>query len=188
MMTYRIAAAVFAAACLAALPAEVRAQQGFGPSVEASLGIYRGRGGNFAERGGPVLDAVLTVPMRRQSAGSVVAGIATGVTGPLASDLVCAVGPAGECVPDYPTFLSVAVVGGVQRRIIGGNSARLLAGPAFHQAADGGAALGLQVRGDVARPLFFRTALVASLRGDLLPRYQGDRLGFAAFGLGLRIQ
>jgi len=131
---------------------------------------------------------VLAIPLRRDGTGAVVAALTGGVTGPLGEDLDCTLGPADECIPEFPTFLSVAAVAGVQRQLGDGSSARVMAGPGFYAASDGDAALGVQARADVARRIFFRTALVASVRGDLLPSYQGETLRFAAFGLGFRIQ
>jgi hypothetical protein len=185
-MTIRTAV-LLAAACVAALPADVFAQRGTGLSVEASAGMFTGGGGTFSERGGPALDLVLSVPVRREWAGSVVAGLTAGLNGPLGMDLDCPVGAWGECIPAFPTFASVAAVAGVQRQMAGGTVARVLAGPAFYHAVDGDAAAGLQARVDAARPILPHTSLVASVRGDMLPRYQGERLNFAAFGLGLRI-
>jgi hypothetical protein len=84
--------------------------------------------------------------------------------------------------------VTLGAVAGVQRTIGAGLSARALAGPTYFQAADGDDTFGLQGRLDVAKPLFFHTALVASVRGSLLPRYEGETLSYATFGLGLRIQ
>jgi hypothetical protein len=187
MMTYRTAAVLLAAVCAAALPAHLSAQRGFGPSIEGSLGAYRGAGGNFVERGGVAMDAVVSVPVSRTPAGSLVVGLAAGVTGPLAKDLDCVNGPNGECIQDYPTFASVAALAGLQRSFGGGFSARALAGPAVYYAAGGDRALGLQGRADVATPVFGHVAVVASVRGNVMPDYQGAPLRFAAFGLGLRI-
>jgi hypothetical protein len=188
MMTYRTAAVLLAAACAATLPANLSAQRGFGPSIEGSLGAYRGAGGSFVERGGVAMDIVLATPVSRAPAGSVLVGLAGSITGPLAKDLDCVNGPNGECIPDYPTFGSVAAVAGMQRSFGGGFSARALAGPAVYYAAGGDRALGLQGRADVASPVFGHVALVASVRGNVLPDYQGAPLRFAVFGLGLRIQ
>ena len=76
----------------------------------------------------------------------------------------------------------------MQQAIGGGFSARALAGPAHFQGEERKNAFGLQGRLDVARPLFFHTAVVASVRGSVLPRYEGETLSYTAFGLGLRIQ
>lgn len=180
---------VLAAACIATLPdAATAQQQTFGPSLEAGAGLFLGGGGTFEQRGGPTIDAVVAVPLARTSAGTLVGALTGGISGPLSYDLVCAHAPNGGCVPDYPTFASIGAVAGVQRALGESRSVRALAGAGFYQDVDGPGAMGLQGRVDVAQRLVFRASLVASVRGAVLPRYQGEALSFAAFGLGLRIQ
>jgi ABC-type amino acid transport substrate-binding protein len=187
MMMIQRALLVFLAAGAAALPADAAAQR-FGPSVEASLGVSTGGGGLYAHRTGGAMDAVLAMPIAGNDRGTVVLGLTGTANGPVAVDDICMVGPDAECMDDYPTFMSLGVVAGVQRRLGASLSSRVLAGPAYYQSVDGDDTFGVQGRVDVAKPLLFRTAIVASLRGSLLPRYEGESLHFAAFGLGLRIQ
>lgn len=184
----RFSLLTLALACAAALPPDAAAQRRFGPSVEASLGISAGGGGTYYHRTGGAMDAVVAIPVAGTRDRTWVAGVTGTANGPVAVDDVCLVGPNDTCVPDYPTFVSLGVLAGVQSRLGRGFSSRVLAGPAYYQAVDGGDTFGLQGRVDVAKPLVFRTALVASVRGAVLPRYEGETLRFAAFGLGLRIQ
>lgn len=185
----RLALLSLALACAAATSADAAAQQArFGPSVEAGLGISAGAGGRFTHRVGGAMDAVLAVPLRQTASGTVMLAVTGTGNGPVAVDDVCVIGPGGECLEDYPTFMSLGLAAGVQRRQASGLNTRLLAGAAYYQAVDGPDTWGLQGRVDVARPLVFRTAIVASVRGTLLPRYEGETLSFAAVGLGLRIQ
>lgn len=186
-MMNRRTLAVLAALCTAAVPAAAQ-QQSFGPSAEAGLGLFVGGGGAYFRRGGPAVDAVLAVPLGRASAGTIVAGVTASVSGTMGGDLVCAPDPEGNCLDDYPAFFALGAVAGVQRQIRSGLSGRALAGPAYYQSADGPNVFGFQARLDVAKPLVFHTALVASLRGAVLPSYQGQALGLTSFGLGLRIQ
>lgn len=190
MMIRRVFAVLSAAVCTATLPAHAQLQQQkpFGPSVEASAGLFVGGGGSFDQRGGPTIDAVLAMPVGRAGTGTVVAGLTGGISGPLAYDLVCTQGPDNTCIPDYPAFASIGAVAGVQRAIGSTTSARALAGAGYYQDIDGPGTVGLQGRVDVAQRLIFRTSLVASVRGAVLPRYEGQTLSFAAFGLGIRIQ
>jgi hypothetical protein len=183
MMISRILAVLLVAAAPAAAAA-----QGFGPSIDASAGVFAGDGGAFLRRGGPAIDGVLAVPLGRAAGGTLVAGVTAGISGSMGGDLICEPDPHGACKADYPTFASVGAVAGVQRRLGSGLSARALAGPAYYQAVDGPDALGVQGRIDVAKPLFSRLALVGSLRAALLPEYEGESLRFAAVGVGLRIQ
>jgi hypothetical protein len=177
-----------ALACAAAVSVDAAAQARFGPSVEASLGVSTGGGGMFAHRTGGAMDAVLAVPLRQTSSGAVILALTGTANGPVAVDDICVVAPNDGCLEDYPTFMSLGLAAGVQRRLGSGLSTRVMAGPAYYQAVDGSDTFGLQGRVDVARPLVFRTAIVASLRGAVLPRYEGETLRFAAVGLGLRIQ
>lgn len=189
MSTPRNLAVLVFAACAAVLSTTAAAQQAFGPSADVSVGVFVGSGGSFADRGGPALDGIIALPLGQARSGTLVGGVTGGISGPLMmGDLVCRAGPNNTCIPNYPTFVTVGAVAGVQRAIGSGMSARALAGPAYFQDADGGDTFGLQGRVDVAKRLVLRTALVASVRGSLLPRYEGSTLSYATFGLGLRIQ
>lgn len=178
--------AVLLTACVAASPAA--AQQAFGPSLEASAGLFAGAGGTFEQRDGPAIDAVLAVPLARTDAGTVVAGLTGGISGPLTHDLICRQGPDDRCIPDYPTFASIGAAAGLQRGLTSTLSARAMAGAAVYQDVEGPSVLGLNGRLDVAQRLIHRVSLVASARGAVLPRYEGQALRFAAFGLGIRVQ
>ena len=188
MMTIQRTFFVLLAAGAAVLPSGVSAQR-FGPSVEASVGASAGGGGTYTNRAGGAMDAVLAMPVASTSSSTYVLGITGTANGPITGTDVCVVGPEAECLDSYPTFMSLGMVGGVQRRLSPMLSARVLAGPAYYQSVDGDDTFGLQGRVDVARatPLP-RTALVASLRASLLPSFEGEALTSAAFGLGLRIQ
>jgi hypothetical protein len=186
MMRHRTFALVLAAACAAA-PVTGVAQDVFGPSADVSAGVFVGAGGTFHQRGGPAVDVSVAVPFGRTRLGTLVAGATGGISGPLVMTDICRLGPNDTCMPSYPVFLTVGAVAGVQRAIGGGFSARALAGPTYFRSEDDHT-FGLQGRLDVARPVVFRIAVVASVRGSLLPRYQGETLSFATFGVGLRIQ
>ncbi|WP_420126129.1 hypothetical protein [Longimicrobium sp.] len=188
MMMHRALLGLVAAACVAAGPANAAAQKMFGPALEASFGVFAGAGGTFDARRGPALDMSVALPLGRMESGTLVGGVTAGISGPLSMTDICRVGPNDTCMPDYPVFFTLGAVAGVQQAIGAGFSARALAGPAYFQGAETKDAFGLQGRLDVARPLFFHTAVIASVRGSLLPRYEGETLSYTAFGLGLRIQ
>src|SRR5688572_20769922 len=95
------------AACALAAPPPASGQRAFGPSIEGGLGLWVGGGGSFDHRGGPAVDAVLAVPLGRTGAGTLVAGLTAGASGYGPRDLDCIMGPNGECVPDFPTFVTV---------------------------------------------------------------------------------
>ncbi|HEX2211207.1 MAG TPA: hypothetical protein VHG93_26220 [Longimicrobium sp.] len=180
--------ALFTAAFAIAAPITASAQS-FGPSVDFSVGVFAGAGGTFVDRGGPAMEGVLALPVARTSSGTVVAGVTGGVSGPLMmGDLICHVGPNDTCIPNFPTFVTAGAVVGMQRAVGTRLTARALAGPAYFQAVDGDDTFGLQGRLDVARRLIPHTAIVASVRGSFLPRFQGQTVSYATFGIGLRIQ
>ena len=188
IMTIRRTLALLAAAvCTTGTPLAAQ-QPSFGPSAEAGLGLFVGGGGEYYRRGGPAVDVVLAAPLTRSSNGTIVAGVTAGISGSMGGDLICEPDPEGICKPDYPAFFALGAVAGVQRQMGSGLSARALAGPAYYQSADGPNVWALQGRVDVAKPLLFHTALVLSLRGAVLPSYEGESLSFTALGLGLRIQ
>lgn len=183
---------LIAAAASLALPLAAVAQARFGPSVEASLGLSARGGGEYLERSGPALDAMMTVPVRGFAPG-VVAGLEGSIIGLPQRRVRCDTGASVEgpfpgCRERYPQFFSLGLLGGVQRDLGGGASARVLAGPAYYRARVGGDTFGLQGRVDVAAPLVSRLAVVFSLRGSLLPCFEGEMLHAAVGGLGLRIQ
>jgi hypothetical protein len=180
---------VLAAALMAAAAAPVAAQQPFGPALDASFGLGTGGGGDYFARGGGAADVSLALPVRHTSGGAIIVALTATGNGRMASDLECPVGRDGGCIPEYPTFGSVGVAAGVQHGLGASVSARAMAGPAYYRAVGGGDAFGLQGRLDVGRPTGLqRTAIVASVRGAMLPRFRGESLRFASFGLGLRIQ
>ncbi|HEX6038122.1 hypothetical protein [Longimicrobium sp.] len=183
----RLSLLSLAAACVALVSADATAQR-IGPSVEAGVGVSSGGGGEYIHRGGAALDGVIATPLVQTGSGAVLLAFTGTVNGPIAMEDVCVVAPDDACYAEYPTFVSLGVAAGVQRRLGSSASARVLAGPAYYQAVDGGDAFGLQGRVDVAKPILSRLVVVASLRGTVLPRYQGETLRFGAFGLGLRIQ
>lgn len=173
-----------AAVCVMGVPAA--AQQTFGPSVEGSVGLRYGSGGHYMNRAGAAVDVLATMPVARVAGGTVVGGLTGGVSGAMASELVCVADPQFACVPGFPTFVSVAALAGVQRSL-GSGSLRVLVGPGYYQAVDGPDVLGMQARIDVATPRFWRVSLIGSARTNVLPDYQNDVVRLNTFGIGLRI-
>lgn len=192
MIIQRTCLLLAGAVSLAILPADAAAQRRFGPSVEASLGISAGAGGEYVNRAGGSAEAIVTMPVSATSSHAFVVGLTGAANGPVAGDDIC-IGKIGggdeiTCLDRYPTFLSLGVVAGVQRPLGARLSSRILAGPAYYHSVEDGDTFGLQGRVDVAAPLALRTALVGSVRGAVLPDFRGETLRIVTFGLGLRIQ
>ena len=178
-------------ACGAMLAGETAAQQHLPVSTEASFGFRMGHGGAYASRSGAALDIVLGYRLRDTPAGTLIGGLNLRVQAPMTLD-ICRVLPGGECAPEFPAFFSGGALMGVQRGSARTASARVLAGPTYYLPLgsdhDAGGALGLQGRVDVSTPPWNHTAVVASLRHSVVPRFQGEAVGITSFGLGLRIQ
>ena len=156
--------------------------------MEASVGVGLGSGGDYDHRVGNAADLMLGLRLDDTAAGTVGGALSVGLNGAMAVDLGCRLRAEGDGAPAFPLLISGGALAGLERRYLQGAAARVLAGPAFYSAVDGGEAFGLQARVDIASPTFVRTALVASLRSILLPRFDGETLGVTALGLGLRIQ
>ena len=175
-------------ACVLARPTSAGAQRRPLLSLDASAGVGTGAGGKFRDPTGFALDALAAMRVRPAPAGAIVAGFAAAMQGMPSSGDDCLLTPSGECVPDFPLFYSAAALLGWEVAGVSGPSLRLLGGPAYYRADEGGAAFGLQGRLDVATPALLRVALVVSVRGTVLPNFRGDALGLAAAGLGVRLQ
>jgi hypothetical protein len=173
-------------ACACALPASAAAQRAR-PSLEATAGVSLGSGGGYVANAGPALDLLLSAPVGRTGAGTLVAALTGGIRGPIGGDDICVVAEDGGCRADFPGFVSAGAMAGLQRGSAAGGSARLLAGPAYFVSEDSGA-LGFQGRLDAATPPLFHVSLVASLGGVVLPSYAGEMLTMGSLAVGLRIQ
>lgn len=174
-----------AAAVLAPVAA---AQRPFPVSVDASLGLRMGSGGTYVDRGGAAADLMVGVNLGRAGAGTLVGAVTAGAQASMGGDLICLVGRNGECVPRFPVLLSTGVLVGFSRSSSSGATSRVLAGPAYFRDDHESRGLGMHGRVDVSTPPVLHTALVLSLRGAVLPRFQGETLGTTSLGLGLRIQ
>jgi hypothetical protein len=172
----------------AVLAPAATAQQPFPVSVDASLGVRTGSGGAYVNRGGAAAELMVGVNLGRSGAGTLVGAVTAGGQTPMNADLVCVLNHEGGCFPNFPVLLSVGALVGVSRPSASGFTTRVLAGPAYFRGENEGSALGLQGRLDVSSPPTLHTALVLSLRGAVLPGFQGETLGTTSLGLGLRIQ
>ena len=179
-------------ACGAMLAGQAGAQQHFPVFTEASFGFRVGHGGTYSARNGAAIDVVLGHRLRDTPAGTLVGGFNLGVQRQVYEVDCFLIDSDGECPPSFPAFLSGGALLGVQRGSARTASARILAGPTYYlplgSQHDAGGALGLQGRVDVSTPPWNHTAVVASLRHSMLPRFQGEAVGITSFGLGLRIQ
>jgi hypothetical protein len=98
--------------------------------------------------------------------------------------LDCAPAPGGGCVPWFPGFGAVSLLGGWESR---STNLRLLGGPGLVSSDDEEAA-GIVGRFDAALPLLEHISTVASLNALVVPSWNGDRFYHIAIGVGLRVR
>ena len=154
-------------------------------SIEASMGIGTGLGGPEARhRTGMAMDALVGVRVRDLSHGALVAGLAIGAQGAASRTDDCILTPGGGCLPSFPFLVWVGPLAGWQSPR---GRLRVLAGAASFQADEGGSTAGITARADAAVRALPHLAPVVSVRGAILPSYQGDMIGLLSVGVGLRI-
>ena len=184
---------------LAAAPAAGRAQGAQRPlSVDVGVGLGHGGGGGARNaRSGPAASALLAWHARKRPTGALVAGASASVQGPFPFDHDCIVPVGGgECLPDYPTFYSAALLGGWHAGQTGaGQGGRALLGPAMIWSSRerlGGrdrwaTTVGLQGRLDYATPMLRHAALVLWANGTFVPRLQRATYIMGSVGIGVRL-
>jgi len=96
----------------------------------------------------------------------------------------CLPAPEGGCVPWFPRFGAVSLLGGWESR---STNLRLLGGPAFVRSAGEGAA-GFAGRLDAALPLVGHISTAASLSTVAIPSWRGDRFYHISLGVGFRVR
>ena len=186
-MHLQLGCAIVVAAALAVGPRSAGAQQRPALAFDVNVGIGAAVGGTFDVRAGPTIDALLSGHVGLPRHGSVIAGLALGAQTPLDGSDVCRLAPGGGCVPNLPTLYSIAALAGWERGAARGASARLMAGPGYYW-SDDGKTFGLQARMDLSTPPIGPVALVASMRGAMLPSFHSEAIGLWALGLGLRVR
>lgn len=87
-------------------------------------------------------------------------------------------------MPVFPDFQVAGVLAGWQNQ---SGTLRLTGGPLYAWADLKPGAAAAQRRFDAAIPVLHRIALVASLRGTLIPSLEGDTFRLFAAGVGFRL-
>ena len=168
-------------------------------SLDATVGGgYGFGGGELYTRGGVALDALIGLRIRASGRSALLAGVSAGFQGPLAFGDVCHFGSRGQCLENFPILMPVAALAGWEGRTGTGTSPgatlRVLVGPSYvrfdgdDRAGHRGGAAGAQGRVDLATPPLGPVALVASLRGNVVPRFRDQTFAAWAAGLGLRLR
>jgi len=184
MTTYALTGAVLLAAL--AMPLAAEAQKTRAVSFDASFGFESVQtSGEYRNPDqGAAVDAMLAVRLGAAGPGAIVIGVSAGTPWAWSSTDICVPASIGGCVPTYPQLLKVGALIGWENTSM---NLRAMAGPAF-VSANGSRSLGFQSRLEGAAPISRRLALIASLRGTIVPNYRGDGLGAYALGVGVRIR
>jgi len=185
----KVLAGLLTCFALVVVPHPARGQQ-WPVSIEGTWGMGAGwAAGEYIDRtDGPQLALDVTVAARIKSTaggGGYVAALSGSAQG-APRDAMCIVRPGHTgCVPHFPDFSMLALHGGWESASTG---LRLTTGPVLLQDGHFREVFGWGARWNGAAPILARIGLVASLRGVLVPSYDGDPVGLLGFGLGLRIR
>lgn len=186
-MTIHALTGSLAAAVLAlALPLDAPAQQTRAASFDANFGVETvlASGEYRAPHRGSAVDGLLAMRLQGAGRGALLAGLSAGTPWAWTSTSICLPASTGGCIPTFPQFLKVGALLGWENA---GATLRAMSGPAYVR-ADGNQAFGLQGRVDGAAPISRHLALVASVRGTMIPNYRGDTFGVYALGVGIRLR
>lgn len=175
-----------AAALALALPLNAAAQQTRALSFDVNFGVETVRtSGEYRDpHQGSAVDALLAMRLRGAGRGALLAGLSAGTPWAWTSTSVCLPASNGECIPTFPQFMKAGALMGWENPTA---TLRAMGGPAYVR-ADGRQAFGLQGRVDGAAPISRHLALVASVRGTVVPNYRGDAFEVYALGVGIRIR
>jgi len=172
-------------------PLRANAQSARAVAIEMNVGPgYLFGGPEVLSRASIVLDGLLTMRLAKNGSSGLLAGISVGWQGPPPSGDRCVLDQAGRCLHDYPQFSTVGVLAGWTSaagrvRVLGGFASVRADTKDYPDRYD--YTVGLPVRVDCAVAKFSHLAVVASLRGTVLPRYRGNAYTLLASGLGFRI-
>ncbi len=175
-----------AVTCILALPVSSGAQQTRAFSLDVNVGreSVRTSGEYRSPQQGAAVDALLALRLGSTGRGAIIAGVSTGTPWAWTSTDICLRASNGGCIPTYPNFVRVGALAGWENQR---TTLRAMGGPAYIS-ADGKVAFGLQARVDGAVPIVQRFALVASVRGTMVPNYRGDAFQVYSIGLGIRLR
>lgn len=159
-------------------------------SIDATIGLSTGSGGRLPYYSSDGIAGEITLTFRphpeRETAG-VVAATVGGQSHFDGYGDKCVVNPeyGSGCLPAFPSFSHVGVLGGVEGQWPG-FAMRALAGPAFY-GGGGASGIGGQLHLDGAIG-FTHLAFVVAIRGCLVARVTGETLRSHSLEFGLRVQ
>lgn len=178
-----------AAVGLFAGPTPLIAQDRWPITLEAFVGGTRGHSDNDGRyrggRDGPWAEVLVGGRLHSDDRPGALIALSVGMHGVnrnITSD--CQPAPDGGCVPWFPGFGAVSLLGGWESR---STNLRLLGGPGFVRSEGEGAA-GFAGRLDAALPLVGHISMAASLSTLVVPSWKGDRFYQISLGVGFRVR
>ena len=174
-----------ALATIVAVPLVAQAPSPFSLDVSAGAGI--GRGGEPTGWHGGLAPAALIAWHLRSGGRPPLVALGADAQAALGGEDICRPAPGGGCAQDFPRLYAIGLLGGVEVPN-GDGSLRILGGPAFYWIEERGRTLGVQARVDFGSTEWRHLAFVMSVRGAVIPRFQGDFYTLGAFGFGLRLR
>lgn len=186
-----LVAALFAVSVCTGVPAAAQGAP-FVLKLDVNAGFGRTFGGGNRDVPAAVaFGAVLATPLRVQTHGVLVGGVALNYHWPLDNSTECTVlvsNPQQGCIPHYPKFTSVAaLVGWEFMRHPKMSGARFLVGPATFR-AEKKTTLGMQGRLDFTVMPTAHAGLVFWGQGAMTSPFQQNQFSMVTAGLGVRIQ
>ena len=163
-------------------------------SIDGAVGGGHGwGGGERVERGLIAGDILAVIRLRGDKRQGFLVGFEASRDWQLNGDLLCLVRADGKCVPQYPGFAALNVVGGYQWQWLPALCVRVLGGPAYYTAyfdhnTTTNNTLGVGARADVAVHLFRPVSATVAARGAWVPRIRGQSYAPSAVMIGLRLE
>jgi hypothetical protein len=169
-----------------ATPGAIAAQGRWPVSLEIYAGL--GAGGSdavYRHAAGLAADLLLGVRVGSAAGGGIVAAVSAGAQAPGPHTEECLIGPTGECIPTFPSFFIFSALGGWEKR---STNLRFLTGLAVVDGERDRRAVGWSARMEVFGSVVGPIGIGASLRGLLIPSYEGDSFHMMAITVGLRLR
>jgi hypothetical protein len=163
-------------------------------SVDGAVGGGHGwRGGERVERGLIAADLLAAIRLAGDTGQGFLVGFEVSRDWQMNGDLLCLVRPDGGCIPQYPGFDALNVLGGHQWQWVHALRVRVFGGPGYYTAyfdhnSTTNHSLGVGARTDVAVYLYRPLSATVTARGAWVPRIRGQSYLPGAVLIGLRLE
>ena len=163
-------------------------------SVDGAVGAGSGfGGGERVERTLIGTELLVAIQLGGSAGRGFLVGLDDSRDRQLNGDLLCLGAAGGGCIPQYPGFAALVVVGGYQWTWLPAVRVRVLGGPGYYTAyfdrnATTTHSLGLGARTDVAVRLFQRVSATLGMRGAWVPHVRDQSYVPNATMIGLRVE